>query len=142
MIFEMGLFLIVVVMLTIMIILLLRMAQLSSRYAVVKFWSYFYPGRHMVRLIDHQNSIYHTLVEPGPDHTLVGHIYWSIKVGGVILKPNGVVDTQSDACFVYGWEHVDPDLKLQQKLSWPNHKSLDVWPGLTHREKWDLRNED
>lgn len=123
-------------------IMVIQVSQMSSQYKVVKFWSYFYPRKHMVRLIDYQNKIYHTLVEPGPNHTLVGHLYWSIKVGEISLLPNGVVDPNSDCSYVYGWEHVDPDLKLQQQLSWPNHKSLDVWQGLDHQEKWQLRHAD
>lgn len=121
------------------------MVLFSGKLWCVKLWKLllFRKNYYLVKLVDYQNHITYTLVQLNhEDQNYIGYHYYHAKVGQLCLLPDGRVSRYCDSSYLYGWAHVDPDLDMQQRLSWPNYVDFDVWFKLSFREKWELRDGD
>lgn len=101
----------------------------------------FYRDHVLVRMLDCENEINHTLARPSRvcANTWEAPVHFATGVGSVILLPNGVVHEKSESAYVYAWEHLDENLKLIQMLSEPEYLCMDEWKKLDHEEKRRLR---
>lgn len=118
-----------------------QMGIAKSQLWVMRVLKWRHPHLAIVKLLHYDNQISYSVAEPAPDRTLVSYHFWPTRLGQAILKPDGSVDGSSKASYFYAWEHVDPDLRVIQALTVPDHKSINWWSSLTLRQKMEARHE-
>ena len=109
---------------------------------VLKAWQLISPtDLVLVRTLSFQNKVRYCLVKPNSDGTLEGWVYRGSKQGKLVLLPQGVVDPECDASFMYVWEHVDKQLKVAHMLSQPHMISWTEWCQMDHLQKLMMRRK-
>jgi hypothetical protein len=95
----------------------------------------------LVRTLSFQNKVRYCLVKPNSDGTLEGWLFRGSRQGKLVLLPQGVVDPDCDASFMYVWEHVDKQLKVAHILSQPDIISWTEWCQMDHLQKIMMRRK-
>jgi hypothetical protein len=105
--------------------------------------AWFFKDHVLVRMLDHENKITHTLARASHvyPNAWEAPVYFGTNVGHVILMPGGVVHPESDCYYMYAWQHMDEDLRVQDCLAYDDHPTWESWLAWNHREKMVSRRK-
>lgn len=92
----------------------------------------------IVRLLGQTNKVFYALALPHEDHHLMAYVSGGTYAWEKIpLHPRGVV--VSTLSQLMAWDHVDPDLHIQQLLTHYGYRSVDAWLEHHPADKIDLK---
>lgn len=120
----------VIVLLLVMLLEWIRLGQKLWYLKCVKWVAARLPGTWknqflIVRLLDQTNNVLYSLALHHENHHLMAYPMGMYLWEKVPLHPRGVV--LSTLSQLVAWDHVDPDLHIQQLLSYPGYMSIDSW---------------
>lgn len=106
----------------------------SHRVHYMRLWASI-TGLTLVKVMDFDHKVTHTLVHAQPDNSYTGHLFFHWRIGVIRLLPNGHVDPDCEVSYCYIWQPVDEDLKTQLQLThWESWPSWTDWCAMSHKE--------